>query len=83
MGYTVGPCCLSYVYYFAPANPKLPSHPFPTLPLGNHKYVLYVCQSVSVLQLSSLLSYLRLHKQVISYVTELTSNFLLRDSLDG
>ena len=39
----------SYIYSFASANPTLPLHPSPTpIPIGNHKSVLYVCESVSV-----------------------------------
>ena len=37
--------------YFASAKPQLPIHPSPTPAppaLGNHKSVLYVCESVSV-----------------------------------
>ena len=38
-----------YVLKLASANPKLPIHPSPIrLPLGNHQFVLYVCNSVSV-----------------------------------
>ena len=38
-----------YILSFASANPKLPIHCFPTpLPLGNHKSILYVHESVSV-----------------------------------
>ena len=33
-------------------NLKLPIYPFP-LPFGNHEFVFYVCESVSVLQISS------------------------------
>ena len=48
--YTIGPCCLSVLYKILcicqsqTPNPSLP-HP---LPLGNHKSILYVCESVSV-----------------------------------
>ena len=49
----VRPCCLSilvYPYQFWSAHHKLPVLPAPTpLPHGNHKPVLYVCESVSVL----------------------------------
>ena len=35
-----------HLYMDASANPKLRLHPSPSLhPLGNHKYVLYVCES--------------------------------------
>ena len=38
-----------HIYEFASANPELPVHPSPTLlPLGKHKSVLYVYESVSV-----------------------------------
>ena len=49
--YTVGPHCLSIlnviVCIYSPQTPY-PSHCL-FLPLGNHRYVLYVCVSVSVL----------------------------------
>ena len=38
-----------YIYYFASANLNLLVTPSPTpLPLGNHKSVLYGCESVSI-----------------------------------
>ena len=43
--YTVGPCCLSILYILS-LTTTLP--PPPLLPLGNHKSVLYVCESFSV-----------------------------------
>ena len=45
---TVGPRCLSILCIMVYiANPKPPIHPSPTpVPLGNHKSVLYVCESV-------------------------------------
>ena len=36
------------VYWFVSVNPILPFHPSPPA-LDNHKSVLYVCESVSVL----------------------------------
>ena len=49
--YTVGLHCLStpnvLVYIYQSQTPR-PSHSLP-IPLGNHKTVLYVCESVSVL----------------------------------
>ena len=48
--YIVGPCCLSILcnslHLLNPNSQSLPS-PAP-LPLGNHKSVFYVCESVSV-----------------------------------
>ena len=40
-----------YTKQYASADPKLPLHPSstPPTPLGNHKSVLYVCESGSVL----------------------------------
>ena len=59
--YTVGPCCLSIlnvcIYKHQILSPSL-SLP---LPLGNHKSDLYVCDSVSVLQVSSFVPYFRFH----------------------
>ena len=47
---TVGPIVYPFhIYEFASANPKLPVHPSPPLlPLGKHKSVLYVYESVFV-----------------------------------
>ena len=37
----------------------------PTIPsLGNHRSVLYVCESVSIARISSLVSYFRFHKHM-------------------
>ena len=39
---------------FASTTPKFPGHPSPfPLPLGNHRSVLHVCESVSVWQVGS------------------------------
>ena len=47
---------------FASPNPKLLIHPSPTcFPVGSHKCILYVCDSLSVLQISSFVSYFRFH----------------------
>ena len=35
--------------------------PTPFLSLGNHKSVLYVCESVSVLEINAFVSHFRLH----------------------
>ena len=54
--YTVGPHCLSVLYIVVCiSNPKLITHPSPTphVPFGNHKFVFPICESVSVLQISS------------------------------
>lgn len=56
--YIVGPCCPSILSQLASTNPKLPVHPVPS-PLGNHKPVLYVCESVSILQTGSFVPYFR------------------------
>ena len=62
--YTVGPCCLSIlnvtvcIYYPRTPNPSLP---LPPLHLGNHKSVLYVCESLSVSQIGSFVPYFRFH----------------------
>ena len=51
----MGPCCLSFLYIivgiYSPPPPT-PSLLQPLL-LGNHRSVLYVCEPVSVLQISS------------------------------
>ena len=38
-------------------NPKLLIYPFPTFPFGNHKFAFYVCGSISVLYISSFVSF--------------------------
>ena len=47
-------------------NSSLPLSPNP-LSLGNHKSILHVCESVSVLQIGSLVPYLRYHIYLVSY----------------
>ena len=50
--YTVGPCWLSIlnIALCVHVSPKLAIYPFPhPSPPGSHKFVLYVCESVSVL----------------------------------
>ena len=67
--YTVGFCCLSilnitvYIHWPQTPSPSIPS----SLPIGNHKSVLYVYESVSVLQIGSLMPYFRFHIKVITY----------------
>ena len=57
--FAVYPSCMPW---FATANPKLPIHPSHNLfLLGNHKSVLYVCESVSVSWIGSFVSYFRFH----------------------
>ena len=46
--YTVGPCCLFYVQWCVSVNPKLLIYPSPRFSFGSHKFVFYVCESVSV-----------------------------------
>ena len=42
--------CPSCIYWFTSANSRLPVLPSPSLPpLGSHKSVLDICESVSVL----------------------------------
>ena len=44
------PCgCLFYKEECVSTYPKLLLYPSPTFPFGNHKFVFYVCQSISVL----------------------------------
>ena len=45
----------------------IPIHPSQLLPLGNHKSVLHVCESISVLQIGAFMAYFRCHIEVISY----------------
>ena len=54
------------IYWLVSTNPD--SHSVPllcSLRLGNHKSVVQVCESVAVLQISSLVSYFRIHIQVV------------------
>ena len=53
------------------------SCPSRSLPLGNYKSVLYVCESVSVLQRGPLVPYFRSHVYVISYGVCLSLSDLL------
>ena len=56
----VGPCLFILYIIDLFANPKLPLHfSLTPLPLGNHKSVLYVCESVS--WINSFVSYFRFH----------------------
>ena len=41
-----------------PNSQGIPPHP---PPLGNHKYILYVCESVSILYIGSFVPYFRFH----------------------
>ena len=67
--YTVGSHCLSLLNVilciYLPQTPS-PSHFLP-LPLGNHKSVLHVCESISVLLIDLFVPYIRFHVQVILY----------------
>ena len=65
---TVGPQCLSIlnvmvcIYY--PQTPNS-SH---SLPLGNHKSLLYACESVSVLYTGSFVPYFRFYIYIIMWI---------------
>ena len=48
---------LAYIQLFASANPKLLIYPSCPFPFGNHKFVFYVCGSISVLYISSFISF--------------------------
>ena len=67
--YAVGLCGWSILHMLiSSANPQFPILPFPTsVPLGNHSSTLYVCEPVSVSQISSFGSYFRSCVQVILY----------------
>ena len=67
--YRVGSHCLSILnvnssHLLTPESQSIPS---PPSPLGNHKSVLLVYESVSVLQIGSFVPYFRFNIQVISY----------------
>ena len=52
--YTVGPCCLSILWIVvcvceSQAPSLSPTTHTSTIPVGNHKFVFYVCESISVL----------------------------------
>ena len=54
--------CLLYILQFASANHQLPIYACPTFPLlVITQSALYVCESVSVSQISSFVSYFRVH----------------------
>ena len=58
-------CCIVGTYYsfciwVVSANSKLQSFSH-TLPLGNHNFVLYVCESVSISEIRSFVSHFRFH----------------------
>ena len=61
--YTVGPCCVPVLSIGVwSANTKLLiclSFPFPFL-FGNHKFVSYVCESVSILYISLFVSFFKI-----------------------
>ena len=68
----------SYIPWFVFANHTLPVLlPFPCLPLGNYKSVLYICEPVSVFQISSFVSYFRFYIEGISYGVCLSLSDLL------
>ena len=52
-----------HIPQYAYANPKTSVHPSPPtpVPFGNHQFVYNVCESVSVLQISSFVSFFRFH----------------------
>ena len=51
---------LSYVRWFLSINPTSLICSF-LLPFGNHKFVLYICESISVLYIHSFVSFLRFY----------------------
>ena len=55
--YTVGHCCLSILYIIVcicESQPPNPSLPISHMPPGNHKSVLYVCESKASIPLKEL-----------------------------
>ena len=72
MCYTAGTHCLSILNVIVCIyQPKLPIHSSPSpLPFGNHKSVLYVCESVSVLWIFYFVSYTKLQWGITSYLSE-------------
>ena len=46
-----------FTYSNMHVNPNLPIYPSPPLPPGNHKFVFYICDSISVLQISFLVQF--------------------------
>ena len=64
--YTLGPCCSSIRYVIVCIYQLQTPRIFLSLPyplLGNHRSVLYVCESVSILQIGSFVPYFRFHIQ--------------------
>ena len=79
--YTVDCYCLpSFIYQFLSVNPQLPIYPSSFFPFGDHKFVCYVCESISVLCISSFIyffkfphisdvtCYLSFLKEVLTYI---------------
>ena len=54
--------------------------PFPTSLPGNHKFVFCVCDSTSVLQISSFVPFFRFHMQAITYICLWLTSFRMRIS---
>ena len=52
---------LFYIQQFVSASPKLLIYSSPPFPFGNHKFVFSVCESISVSQIGSLVSYFRFY----------------------
>ena len=69
--------CLLYILQFSSANHQLPIYACPTFPLlVITQSALYVCESVSVSQISSLVSYFRVHvSDTIRYLSFSFFNF--------
>ena len=55
---------ISYLFYtqqFVYVNTSLPIHPTPPIPPNNHKFIFYICNSISVLLISSFIAFLKIH----------------------
>ena len=73
----LGPCCFPTLL----KNSLLTQIPNPSLPLGNHKSVFCVCESLFISQISSLVSYFRFHILLISYICLCLTYFAQQDNL--
>ena len=52
--------CLFFMWWCIYVDPNLPVRPTPLFPLGNCKFVFYICRSISPLQISSSVPFLQI-----------------------
>ena len=77
--YSIQQILVSYLFYTQQCIyvcPNLPIHLTPLSPFGNHKFVLYICDSISALQINSSLPFFQ-----IPHISSFTHYFSLLDLL--